>query len=63
MKFNPRYTITLQTAKHLIDIEQHKEAIKHLPINVTLLSSLRETARLLTTHYSTKIEGNRLTLK
>ena len=32
-----------------------------LPIDVTVLASLRETARLVSTHYSTKIEGNRLT--
>lgn len=32
----------------------------HLPLTVSMLSSLRETARLYTTHYSTMIEGNRL---
>jgi len=41
-------------------IESAKERVLHLPLNPTVLSSLRETARLYTTHYSTMIEGNRL---
>ncbi len=32
-----------------------------LPINPRVLANLRETARLFSTHYSTMIEGNRLT--
>lgn len=31
-----------------------------LPVNPTVLASLRETAKLYTTHYSTMIEGNQL---
>ncbi len=42
-------------------IEAAKEAVSHLPITPALLVSLRETARLHTAHYSTMIEGNRLT--
>lgn len=41
-------------------IEAAKEKTLHLPLTPTVLSSLRETARLYTTHYSTMIEGNRL---
>ncbi len=44
-------------------IEAAKEAVSHLPITPALLVSLRETARLLTTHFSTMIEGNLLTRK
>ena len=44
-------------------IEALKEAINNLPITPRLLKTLRETARLKSTHYSTKIEGNRLTQK
>jgi Fic family protein len=44
----------------LMRIEAAKENIAYLPLNVAVLSSLRETARLYTTHYSTMIEGNRL---
>lgn len=41
-------------------IEAVKEKIAHLPLTPTVLASLRETAKLYTTHYSTMIEGNRL---
>ena len=41
-------------------IERAREKTLHLPLTPTVLSSLRETARLHTTHYSTMIEGNRL---
>ena len=34
--------------------------IRNLPINPKLLTSLRETAKMTTIHYSTQIEGNRL---
>ncbi len=44
----------------LIRLEATKQKIFHLPLTPTVLSSLRETARLYTTHYSTMIEGNRL---
>lgn len=42
-------------------IEGVKQSIEHLPITVSVLATLRETARLYSTHYSTMIEGNRLT--
>ena len=41
-------------------IEAVKTQIVHLPVTPHVLHSLRETARLCTTHYSTMIEGNRL---
>lgn len=61
MSFTPNFQITVRTVKALIRIEAAKEAIQHLPITPGVLASLRETARLFTTHYSTMIEGNRLT--
>gem|GEM_PF-5293552 len=39
-----------------------KQAVQDLPITPSVLATLRETARLFSTHYSTMIEGNRLTL-
>jgi len=60
MKFKPNYVITPIMANYLMRIEGVKESIVHLPVNPTILASLRETARLYTTHYSTMIEGNRL---
>ena len=60
-KFVPNFSITNTIANNLLEIERVKEGIKSLPINPKLLNSLRETAKLSTIHYSTQIEGNRLT--
>ncbi len=43
-------------------IEAARQAVADLPMTPTVQARLRETARLLSTHYSTQIEGNRLTL-
>lgn len=61
INFNPVYTITPEIANALMRIEAAKQAIVDLPITPAVLISLRETARLYSTHYSTMIEGNRLT--
>lgn len=58
--FNPVYVINPSIAKDLMRIEAAKEKVSLLPINPRVLVSLRETAKLYTTHYSTMIEGNRL---
>jgi Fic family protein len=42
-------------------IEAARQAVQDLPITASVLATLRETARLYSTHYSTTIEGNRLT--
>lgn len=44
----------------LLRIERIKEKVLFMPVTVSVLASLRETARLFTTHYSTMIEGNKL---
>lgn len=61
LKFKPLYSITPQIASALMRIEAAKQAIVDLPITPQMLTTLRETARLHSTHYSTMIEGNRLT--
>lgn len=61
--FKPVFNISTQIAQLLIKIEQIKQEIQYLPITPTVLSSLRESARLNTTHYSTFIEGNQLTIE
>jgi Fic family protein len=61
LTFAPRFQITAAITKALMSIETDRQAILELPIDVTLLASLRETAKLIATHYSTQIEGNRLT--
>ena len=59
--FHPNFTITPATATGLMRIEAVKQAIQTLPITPCVLAYLRETAGLFSTHYSTMIEGNRLT--
>jgi Fic family protein len=61
MMFSPNFEITALIAKSLMAIEADRSAIDGLPIDVEMLASLRETARLQATHYSTQIEGNCLT--
>jgi Fic family protein len=58
--FTPVYYITPNIAKNLMRIEAARERVTLLPLNPTVLTSLRETAKLYTTHYSTMIEGNQL---
>lgn len=60
IKFKPNYSITSKIANNLMRIEAAKVKVLNLPLTPTILSSLRETARLYTTHYSTMIEGNSL---
>ncbi len=59
--FSPTFTITPAMANSLMRIEAVRQAIRTLPITPRVLANLRETARLFSTHYSTMIEGNRLT--
>lgn len=61
MPFDPKFSITSKTAYALMRIEGARQAIHHLPITPFVLATLRESARLYSTHYSTMIEGNRLT--
>ncbi len=59
--FAPDFQITPTLTQVLMDIESSRQAVSSLPVTVPVLTSLRESARLLRTHYSTQIEGNRLT--
>lgn len=58
--FKPNYRITGQVAKALMSIEADRQVVAALPLTAPMLDSLRRTARLLSTHLSTQIEGNRL---
>src|ERR1700679_491929 len=59
--FQPLFQITPAIAGALMRIEALRHAIETLPITPRVLAHLRESARLYSTHYSTMIEGNRLT--
>jgi len=60
--FQPKFSITPKVANALMRIEAARQAVVDLPMTPKVQARLRETARLLSTHYSTQIEGNRLTL-
>lgn len=59
--FSPRFTLSAQIAHGLMRIEGAKQALETLPIHPRVIARLRQSARLVSTHYSTQIEGNRLT--
>lgn len=61
--FKPNLTITSKIMNTLLKIEALKENIKNLPITPGVMRVLYETARLSSVHFSTRIEGNRLTQK
>jgi Fic family protein len=60
MAFKPKFTISTKIANALMRIEAVKQSMQDLPITLSVLTSLRQSARLYSTHYSTLIEGNRL---
>jgi Fic family protein len=59
--FEPTFRISGRVARSLMAIEVDRQLVATLPLTAPMLHSLRRTARLLSTHYSTQIEGNRLT--
>ncbi len=61
MPFKPTFVITPKIARSLMRIEAARQAVDDLPITPSVLATLRATSRLFSTHYSTMIEGNRLT--
>ena len=63
INFNPKYQITRSILEKLYKIDQIKEHVKDMPLTPKVLAGLKETSRIVTTHYSTVIEGNRLTEK
>lgn len=60
--WTPTYTITPAIANALMRIEAAKAVVDHTPLPPAVEARLRERARMRSTHYSTAIEGNRLTL-
>lgn len=62
LPWEPNFTISAEIASALMRIEAARVAIAHTPLPPAVEARLRERARLRSTHYSTYIEGNRLTL-
>ncbi len=59
--YKPIFSITPKITTDLMRIEGAKREILLLPITTMALKHLRESARIASTHFSTKIEGNNLT--
>jgi Fic family protein len=62
-QFTPRYSTSLKITECLACIETAKEKILQTSLTPTICASLRGTTRLHTTHYATKMAGNKLDLK
>ncbi|MEW6663923.1 MAG: Fic family protein [Thermodesulfobacteriota bacterium] len=60
--WKPRYTITPKAARLLMEIEAARADVQHISLPASVEMELRRRARVRSTHYSTRIEGNRLTL-
>ena len=56
------YTFTPAIARDLMEIEAARQTVQLTVLPPHLAERLRQQARLRSTHYSTQIEGNRLTL-
>lgn len=62
LSWQPRYRLTSTIARSLMTIEAARAVVAHTPLPPLAEAELRHRARLRSTHYSTRIEGNRLTL-
>jgi Fic family protein len=60
--WKPVYNITPKAARTLMEIEAARTEVDRIPLPPTVEAELRRQARTRSTHYSTRIEGNRLTL-
>jgi Fic family protein len=60
--WHPLYTLTPAIARALMDIEAARAVVGQTPLPPAAEAELRHRARIRSTHYSTRIEGNRLTL-
>jgi Fic family protein len=57
-----RYTLSPAVVRALLEVEAARAVVDHTPVPPGAAEELRRRARLRSTHYSTRIEGNRLTL-
>ena len=60
--WKPVFSITPKTAKGLMRIEAVRTEVAHIALPPPVEAELRRQARVRSTHFSTRIEGNRLTL-
>lgn len=62
-KWQPRYEITPSIARRLMEIEAARVVVEKTPLPPAVQAELTRRARVRATHFSTRIEGNRLTLE
>jgi cell filamentation protein, protein adenylyltransferase len=60
--WRPRFTLSPAAVRSLLEVEAARAVVDHAPVPPGAADELRRRARLRSTHYSTRIEGNRLTL-
>jgi len=60
--WKPKYTITNRMTRGLMTMEAARTAVESMVLGPAVENELRRRARLRSTHFSTRIEGNRLTL-
>ena len=60
--WQPTFSITAETARALVAIEGDRVRVEQQVWSPLVEEEIRNRARLRSTHYSTSIEGNRLTL-
>jgi ABC-type uncharacterized transport system YnjBCD substrate-binding protein len=63
MSFEPKYTLTVDMAKNLMEIQKTAALISQLPLPVYILKELKDESLIETVIYFTKIEGNLLAEK
>ena len=61
--WQPLFNIAPQLARWLMEIESARVVVEHTPLSPDVETELRQRARIRATHFSTRIEGNRLTLE
>jgi len=61
--WHPTYTITPATATALMQIEADRTVVEQTPLPLAVREELRRRARIRSTHYSNRIERNKLTAK
>ena len=62
MDWTPKFSINPAIARGLMQIEAARALVDHTPLSPAAEAELRAQARVQAAHYSTFIEGNRLTL-
>lgn len=60
--WRPKFRIEPKTAQGLMAIEAARVAVAHTPLSPAVEMELRKQARIRSSHFSTRIEGNRLSL-